>query len=125
MHLRQLQLCLRAGSGRKRQIADDVAESLSFWLMLGEDFPLGVVANDFDVDEAAQIELLRPEHGHDGGCGGSGGFVAEKKTGIREVQRIEDPPREDLRRPTISLSLASQPRTLFTNQQHNVKCTNT
>lgn len=28
------------------------------------DFPLGVVADDSDVDEAAQIELLRPKHGH-------------------------------------------------------------
>lgn len=44
--------------------------SVPFWLVLGEYFSLGVVADDFDVDEAAQIELLRAEHRHDGcGCG--------------------------------------------------------
>mgnify|MGYP001246307221 FL=1 len=44
--------------------------SAPFWLVLGEYLPLGVVADDFDVDEAAQVELLRAEHGHDGGGGG-------------------------------------------------------
>lgn len=39
--------------------------------MLGEDLALGVVADDLDVDEAAEVELLGAEHGHD--CGGGGG----------------------------------------------------
>lgn len=33
-------------------------------LELLKGFALGVVADDLDVDEAAQIELLRPEHRH-------------------------------------------------------------
>jgi hypothetical protein len=39
-------------------------------LVLGEDLALGVVADDLDVDEAAEVELLGAEHGHD--CGGGG-----------------------------------------------------
>ncbi len=103
MHLRQLELGLRPGSGRKSQVADDVSEGLSvmanrsarhcgsqldlrewyrssgklcrcwgvmsgedgdlpFWFVFCEDLSLGVVADDFDVDEAAQVELLRSEH---------------------------------------------------------------
>jgi hypothetical protein len=31
-----------------------------------EDFALGVVAENAHIDEAAQVELLRPELGHDG-----------------------------------------------------------
>lgn len=41
-------------------------------LVLGEDLALGVVADDLDVDEAAEVELLGSEHGHDGGGGGGG-----------------------------------------------------
>ena len=39
-------------------------ESIPFRLVLCEDFALGVVADDFDVDEAAQIELFRAKHRH-------------------------------------------------------------
>ena len=35
-------------------------------LIILEHLPLRVVADDFDVDEAAQIELLRSELCHDG-----------------------------------------------------------
>lgn len=42
--------------------------------MLGEDFALGVVANDFDVDEAAQVELFGAEHRHAEGLAGDEGF---------------------------------------------------
>lgn len=45
--------------------------------MLGEDLALGVVADDLDVDEAAEVELLGAEHGHDGG-GGGGGMTVRK-----------------------------------------------
>jgi hypothetical protein len=68
-------LRLDSCSFRERGIADDVSERLSFRLVLLEDFALGVVADDFIVDEAAEIELLapeRPEFGHDGG--GWGGY---------------------------------------------------
>lgn len=34
--------------------------------MLLKDLALGVVANGAGLDEAAQVELLRPEHGHGG-----------------------------------------------------------
>lgn len=34
--------------------------------MLLKDLALGVVANGAGLDEAAQVELLCPEHGHDG-----------------------------------------------------------
>lgn len=122
VHLRQLQLGLRAHARREGRVADDVAEGLSvcgkrarkqsvnalpvfssvllssrlsslpasrngaadcFWsgpigwadvplrLVLLVHLPLGVVADDLDVDEAAQVELLRPEHRHlgEGFCG--------------------------------------------------------
>lgn len=36
-------------------------------LVRGKDLPLGVVANDLDVEEAPNVELLRPEHRHLGG----------------------------------------------------------
>jgi len=36
-------------------------------LVLSEDLSLGVITDDLDVDEAAQVELLGSEHGHDGG----------------------------------------------------------
>ena len=39
-----------------------VAVPLGFVLL--EYFALGVVADDFDVDEAAEIELFRAKHGH-------------------------------------------------------------
>jgi hypothetical protein len=32
--------------------------------MLCEDLPLGVIPDDFDVDEASQVKLLRPKHRH-------------------------------------------------------------
>jgi hypothetical protein len=32
--------------------------------MLCEDLSLGVIADDLDVDEAAQVQLLGPEHRH-------------------------------------------------------------
>ena len=35
--------------------------AVPFGLVLGEHFALGVVSNDADVDEAAQVELLRSE----------------------------------------------------------------
>lgn len=41
-------------------------------LVLGEDLALGVVADDLDVDKAAEVELLGAEHGHDGGGGMNG-----------------------------------------------------
>lgn len=34
--------------------------------MLSEDLALGMIANNFGVDETAQIELLGSEHRHDG-----------------------------------------------------------
>lgn len=34
--------------------------------MLLKDLALGVVANGAGLDEAAQVELLGPEHGHGG-----------------------------------------------------------
>ncbi|KFZ01188.1 hypothetical protein V501_10163 [Pseudogymnoascus sp. VKM F-4519 (FW-2642)] len=46
------------------------AWSVPLRLVLGEDLALGVVADDLDVDEAAEVELLGAEHGHDGGGGG-------------------------------------------------------
>lgn len=50
-------------------IGDDEEESklvsyIPLSLMLGEDLPLGVVADDLDVDEASEVELIGPEHGH-------------------------------------------------------------
>lgn len=46
-------------------------------LILREDLALGVVADDLDVDEAAEVELLRTEHGHDCGVGGGEMTVRE------------------------------------------------
>lgn len=37
---------------------------LPFLLVLGEYFAFGVVADDLDVDEAAEIEAFGAEHGH-------------------------------------------------------------
>ncbi len=39
-------------------------ECIPLWLMLCKDLSLGVIADDFDVDEAAQVQLLGPEHRH-------------------------------------------------------------
>ena len=50
---------MRSGAG---QVA------IPFGLVGSENFPLRVVADGLDVDEAAYVELLRPEHGHRGGC---------------------------------------------------------
>ena len=41
-------------------------ENIPFWLVFCKDLSLCVVADDFNIDKAAQIELLRPEHRHDG-----------------------------------------------------------
>lgn len=47
-------------------------EALPLRLVLLKDLSLGVVANGASLDEAAQVELLGPEHGHDGQrCGSS------------------------------------------------------
>lgn len=43
---------------------------IPFWLVFSEYLPLGMVADHFDIDEAAQVEFLRSEHRHDGGGGG-------------------------------------------------------
>lgn len=39
---------------------------LPLGLVFLKDLALGVVANGAGLDEAAQVELLGPEHGHDG-----------------------------------------------------------
>jgi hypothetical protein len=85
VHLRELELRLRADSLRERRVANDVAESLSvgalgvdcllcgevgripLGLILREDLSLGVVTNVADVDVASNIELGRAELRHDGG----------------------------------------------------------
>jgi hypothetical protein len=36
-------------------------------LVLSKDLSLGMITEDLDIDEAAQVELLGSEHGHDGG----------------------------------------------------------
>ena len=66
MHLRELELRLRPCSLREGGVADDVAEGLAFGFVLLEDFALGVVADDFAVNEAGEVELLGAELGHDG-----------------------------------------------------------
>lgn len=45
--------------------------------------PLGVVPDDLDVDETAQVELLRPEHRH---CGPIFRFEAD---GLKKMRRRE------------------------------------
>lgn len=70
MHLRQLQLRLDSCARRQGGVADDVSQGLSLGLVLFEDFALGVVADDFVVDEAADVQLRGAEgreFGHDGG----------------------------------------------------------
>lgn len=47
----------------------ELAECVPLGLVLGKDLPLGVVADDLDVDEGTNVQLLRPEHRHLGGCG--------------------------------------------------------
>jgi hypothetical protein len=84
MHLRELELSLRADPLRERRVADDVAEGLSVgalgvdclpWeevghiplgLVLHEHLSLGVVANVADVDVTSNVELGRTELRHDG-----------------------------------------------------------
>lgn len=58
MHLRELELGLGAHSLREGGVADHVAKGLSLGFILFKDFSLGVVANDFDVDEATNVELF-------------------------------------------------------------------
>lgn len=43
-----------------------VERSSPLGLMCCEDLPLGVVADNFDVEEATQIKFLRPVERHDG-----------------------------------------------------------
>ena len=50
-----------------------------FRFMLLEDFPFGVVANDFGVDEPTQIKALRSELSHKCSVGG----MAKWKVGSR------------------------------------------
>lgn len=50
-------------------------------LVLGEDLALGMVADDLDVDEAAEVKLLGAEHGHDGGRG-VGGMTVRGVVGL-------------------------------------------
>jgi hypothetical protein len=38
---------------------------LSFVLL--KDFPFSMISENLDIDKAAQVELLRPEHRHPGG----------------------------------------------------------
>lgn len=45
-------------------VGEDDEDDSPLRLILLKHFPLGVVAHDFDVDEAAQIKLLRPELRH-------------------------------------------------------------
>jgi hypothetical protein len=84
VHLRELELGLRADSLRECRVADDVAEGLSagalgvdslsceevgripLGLVLHEHLPLGVVANIADVDVASNVELGRAELRHVG-----------------------------------------------------------
>lgn len=66
MHLGQLQLCLDTHALWQLLIANDIAQGLSLGLMCCEDLPLGVVADNFDVEEATQIKFLRPVERHDG-----------------------------------------------------------
>lgn len=104
VHLRQLQLRLGPHARRERRVPDNVPERLPgditdhiskryssggkeggrgrgspLRLVRLDDLALRVVADDARVDEAAQVELLRPEHRHLGwifskGAGlGSGG----------------------------------------------------
>ncbi len=41
-----------------------IGSCIPFWLIVLEDLPLSVIADVLDVDEAAQIELLRSELCH-------------------------------------------------------------
>ena len=86
VHLRQLELGLRADALRERGVADNVAQRLSVWpfvshcmdatrelrwaplrLVLRVDLALGVVANVADLGKAPDVELGRTELRHDGG----------------------------------------------------------
>lgn len=95
MHLRELQLCLRAYSLRERGISDDVSQGLSacalvlativvkkcdympLGLILHVHLPLGVVANIADLREASDVELRRAELRHDGDGGGRNAVSAK------------------------------------------------
>lgn len=59
----------RSAAGARRHLAAPGADQhapLRLELLVG--LALRVVANNVDVDVAAQVELLRPEHGHFGRC---------------------------------------------------------
>jgi len=42
--------------------------SLPLRFVLLEDFPLGVISDDPNIDEAAQVKLLCPKLCHESGC---------------------------------------------------------
>lgn len=67
VHLRKLQLGLRADSGRESGISYHVSKRLSLRLELLEGFSLGVISNRSDVVEASYVEFLRAKYGHLGG----------------------------------------------------------
>lgn len=85
VHLRELELSLRADSLRKGGIADQVSQSLSvsssvvarwehqvqrrmpFWLILRVHLPLGVVADIANLGETSNVQLGRAELRHAGG----------------------------------------------------------
>ena len=46
-----------------------LGDCIPFDLIVLVHLPLGVVADDLDIDEAAQIELFRSELRHNGGSG--------------------------------------------------------
>lgn len=64
MHLTKLQLSLGTDTLGEGSVADDVAECLTFRLILLEDLALRVVANHAGIDKPAEIQPLRPEMRH-------------------------------------------------------------
>lgn len=67
MHLRELQLRLRARPRRERRVAHRVPQRLPLRFVLGKDFALRVVSDHVCVYEAGEVEFFGAEHGH--GCG--------------------------------------------------------
>ena len=61
---------LRPCSLWERRVADDVAQRLAFGFVLFEDFAFCVVADDFVVDEAGEVQAAGAELGHCDGVEG-------------------------------------------------------
>ena len=100
MHLRELQLRLRSCPLWQRRVPDDVAQRLAFGFVLLEDFAFCVVADDFVVDEAGEVQAAGAELGHvGGGVGEMVVMVVVVKMDEVEKERMRRYPQgQDLRR---------------------------